>query len=97
MVRPDVELLVGWELLSYSKQMKLQKFLKRIPNYQSRLNIHDVLKFKSVRKQKKYTVDTREVKIIKIRNCLRMLKLDLTKLDSFIKQEGSNSEKTNKT
>lgn len=96
MTRPDVELLVGWELLSYSKQMKLQKLLKRIPNYQSRLNIHDVLKLKSVRKRKKYTVDTRDAKIIKRRNCLRMPKPDLTKLDSFIKQEGSNSEKANK-
>lgn len=110
MTRPDVELLVGWELLSYSKQMKLQKLLKRIPNYQSRLNIHDVLKLKSVRKRKKYTVyvekvysirdekvySIRDAKIIKRRNCLRMPKPDLTKLDSFIKQEGSNSEKANK-
>ena len=93
MTRPD--LLIGWDLLSYSKQMRIQKFFKKIPNYQSLLSSDDVLKLKSVKKRIKYTADTRDSKHIKRRNCLRMLKPDLTKLDSFIKQECSYSEEAN--
>ena len=90
-----LDLLIGWELLSYSKQMRIQKFFKKIPNYKSRLSSDDLLKLESVKKRKKYTADTRDSKYIKRRNCLRMLKPNLTKLDSFIKQECSNSEEAN--